>query len=221
MVPSSVFTGRALLLFGVRLRLGGLRHCILLHRGAQGVFGGQCSVSCCKRGKRSPVPARRCRPSWGRRSCFRGCRLCSSLLCGCSRSRRCSGLFFHALAGRQTAARQTQQCSPPQRMQSRFSGSPYYFSSFPFGAVGRIGLALPQQSRRLHRQARRLGCQQEVVPAPPMVMAAAITRHATAWPMLRPVPFLLDFLKDVGFMPLALPPSWTGQDTRTAPAPPI
>ena len=30
------------LLFGVRLRLGGLRHCILLHRGAQGVFGGQC-----------------------------------------------------------------------------------------------------------------------------------------------------------------------------------
>jgi hypothetical protein len=51
-----------------------------------------------------------------------------------------------------------------------------------------------------------------------MVMAAAITRHATAWPMLRPVPFLLDFLKDVGFMPLALPPSWTGQDTRTAPA---
>ena len=30
------------LLFGVRLRLSGLRHCILLHRGAQGVFGGQC-----------------------------------------------------------------------------------------------------------------------------------------------------------------------------------
>ncbi|MEF2706947.1 MAG: hypothetical protein U0M90_07875 [Faecalibacterium sp.] len=25
-------------------------------------------------------------------------------------------------------------------------------------------------------------------------------------------------MKDVGFMPLALPPSWTGQDTRTAPA---
>ena len=50
------------------------------------------------------------------------------------------------------------------------------------------------------------------------ISSAAITRHATAWPMLRPVPFLLDFLKDVGFMPLALPPSWTGQDTRTAPA---
>ena len=60
----------------------------------------------------------------------------------------------------QTAARQTQQCSPPQRMQSRFSEFPYYFSSFPFGAVGRIGLTLPQQSRRLHRQARRLGRQQ-------------------------------------------------------------
>ena len=34
----------------------------------------------------------------------------------------------------------------------------------------------------------------------------------------RQVPFLLDFLKDVGFMPLALPPSGTGQDTQTAPA---
>ncbi len=41
-----------------------------------------------------------------------------------------------------------------------FSEFPYYFSSFPFGAVGRIGLALPQQSRRLHRQTRRLGRQQ-------------------------------------------------------------
>ena len=29
-----------------------------------------------------------------------------------------------------------------------------------FGAVGRIGLTLPQQSRRLHRQTRRLGRQQ-------------------------------------------------------------
>lgn len=36
----------------------------------------------------------------------------------------------------QTAARQTQQCSPPQRMQSRFSGFPYYFSSFPFWCCG-------------------------------------------------------------------------------------
>ena len=36
----------------------------------------------------------------------------------------------------QTAARQTQQCSPPQRMQSRFSEFPYYFSSFPFWCCG-------------------------------------------------------------------------------------
>ena len=34
------------------------------------------------------------------------------------------------------------------------------FLRFLFGAVGRIGLALPQQSRRLHRQTRRLGRQQ-------------------------------------------------------------
>ena len=36
----------------------------------------------------------------------------------------------------QTAARQTQQCSPPQRMQSHFSEFPYYFSSFPFWCCG-------------------------------------------------------------------------------------
>ncbi len=62
----------------------------------------------------------------------------------------------------QTAARQTQRCSPPQRMQSRFSEFPYYrfFSSFFLVLWGRIGLTLPQQSRRLHRQTRRLGRQQ-------------------------------------------------------------
>ena len=106
----------------------------------------------------------------------------------------------------QTAARQTQQCSPPQRMQSRFSEFPYYFSSFPFGAVGRIGLTLPQQSRRLHRQTRRLGRQQGCGAKPPTAMARAITAEATIWPAARRVFF---FGVPVSFclIPLALPPS--------------
>lgn len=96
----------------------------------------------------------------GRRSCFRGCRLCGSLLCGCSRSRRCSGLFFHALAGSRRLRGRRSSALRLRGCRVVFRSFRIIFLRFLFGAVGRIGLTLPQQSRRLHRQTRRLGRQQ-------------------------------------------------------------
>ena len=71
-----------------------------------------------------------------------------------------SGLFFHApagsrrLRGRRSSALRLRGC------RVIFRSFRVIFLRFLFGAVGRIGLALPQQSRRLHRQTRRLGRQQ-------------------------------------------------------------
>ena len=88
----------------------------------------------------------------------------------------------------QTAVRQTQQCSPPQRMQSHFSEFPYYFSSFPFWWPAGWDAS------------------RAVVPKPPTAMASAITAEATIWPAARRVFF---FGVPVSFclIPLALPPS--------------
>ena len=107
----------------------------------------------------------------------------------------------------QTAARQTQQCSPPQRMQSRFSGFPYYFSSFPFWCCGPHRSHPPTAEPTAPPSDPQAGtpaglwCQK-----PPTAMASAITAEATIWPAARRVFF---FGVPVSFclIPLALPPS--------------
>ncbi len=106
----------------------------------------------------------------------------------------------------QTAARQTQRCSPPQRMQSRFSGSPYYFSSFPFWCCGPHRSRPPTAELTAPRQAAGWDASRAVVPKPPTAMARAITAEATIWPAARRVFF---FGVPVSFclIPLALPPS--------------
>ncbi len=72
-----------------------------------------------------------------------------------------AGSSFTLWLGADGCAAQTQQCSPPQRMQSHFSAvSVLFFLRSLFGAVAASVSALPQRSRRLHRQARRLGRQQ-------------------------------------------------------------
>lgn len=79
---------------------------------------------------------------------------------GAARSRRCSGFFFHALAGSRRLRGRRSSALRLRGCRVIFRSFRIIFLRFLFGAVGRIGLALPQQSRRLHRQTRRLGRQQ-------------------------------------------------------------
>ena len=71
-----------------------------------------------------------------------------------------SGLFFHALAGSRRLRGRRSSALRLRGCRVIFRSFRIIFLRFLFGAVGRIGLALPQQSRRLHRQTRRLGRQQ-------------------------------------------------------------
>ena len=106
---------------------------------------------------RSPVPARRCRPSWGQKELFPGLQALRQSPLRVQPEPPMQRALLSRSGWEQTAARQTQQCSPPQRMQSRFSEFPYYFSSFPFWCCGphRSHPPTAEHHRRGHHLARR------------------------------------------------------------------
>ena len=118
-------------------------------------------------GSRSPVPTRRCRPSWGQKELFPGLQALQQSPLRVQPEPPMQRALLSRSGWEQTAARQTQQCSPPQRMQSHFSEFPYYFSSFPFGAVATS--VSPSHSRADGSTVRPAGwdASRAVVPKPP------------------------------------------------------
>ena len=157
-------------------------------------------------GSRSPVPARRCRPSWGQEGAVSGAAGSAAVSsAGAAGAADAAGSSFTLWLGADGCAADAAVLSASEDAESFFGVSVlFFFVSFLVLWAASVS---PSHSRADGSTVRPAGwdaaglwCQ------PPTAMASAITAEATIWPAARRVFF---FGVPVSFclIPLALPPS--------------